>query len=89
MERPLCRSADLYPVSCIKVRDAHENSVEINKNGRWPEVKRKIYAFFTGGDGEIDKKPKIGNTMSWKALMAKISRLQRLKIFDQGEKFAI
>jgi Bacterial DNA-binding protein len=30
MERPLCRSADLYPVSCIKVRDAHENSVEIN-----------------------------------------------------------
>ena len=58
-------------------------------NGRWPEVKRKIYAFFTGSDGESDKKPKIGNTMSWKALMAKISRLQRLKIFDQGEKFAI
>jgi hypothetical protein len=39
MERPLCRSADLYPVSCIKVRDAHENSVEINSISERPPPK--------------------------------------------------
>ena len=51
MERPLCRSADLYPVSCIKVRDAHENSVEINSH--MTRTTEGILAEIE--DGSIDK----------------------------------
>jgi hypothetical protein len=35
------------------------------------------------------KEAKISQGVSWKALMAKISRLQRLRIFDRGSQFAI
>ena len=59
MERPLCRSADLYPVSCIKVRDAHENSVEITtqtqgKIERWHQTlkNRILLEHYLPGDLE-------------------------------------
>jgi hypothetical protein len=42
-------------------------------------VRAKIHAYFSGGDADGEsKKAKITHGISWKALMAKISWLQRL-----------
>ena len=48
------------------------------------EVKRKIRAFFGASDdsGGGTKKSSITSPPSWKALMSKISRLQRLRVCE-------
>lgn len=66
--------------------------------GHWDKAKKRICSYFGGGEAsqETDKKSKdkpeklrISHPISWKALMAKISRLQRLQIFDRGTQHAI
>lgn len=60
-------------------------------HGRWEEVRRKIKSFFGASDdgGSREKKASITSPPSWKALMSKISRLQRLRVFDRGAQLAI
>lgn len=58
--------------------------------GKWETARRRIHAHFNGGDADADpKKTKISSAISWKALMAKLGRLQRLRIFDRGRERAI
>jgi DNA helicase HerA-like ATPase len=58
--------------------------------GKWDTVKRRIIAYFNSGDANADaKKTKISHVISWKSLMAKLGRLQRLRIFDRGAAHAI
>jgi len=56
--------------------------------GNWGDAKKKIQAYFGGGDDD-KKKLSISSPTSWKALMSKLSRLQRLKVFDRGLEHAI
>lgn len=84
-----------YLVSAIigiaeKSGEGEPNFSQSQFHGRWPQVKARIHTYFSGGDVDGDnKKAKITHGISWKALMAKISRLQRLRIFDQGPRHAI
>ena len=55
--------------------------------GQWEKAKPKIKAFF--GASDDGKKASITSLPSWKALMSKISRLQRLKVFDRGAQLAL
>jgi DNA helicase HerA-like ATPase len=58
--------------------------------GQWTIVKRRIHAHFSGGEADGEKKKaSVAYGNSWKALMAKISRLQRLRIFDQDARYSI
>lgn len=93
---PKMKLEDLrYLVSAIigiaeKTGEGEPNLRQSQFYGRWDSVKKKIHAYFSGGDADGDgKKAKIAYANSWKALMAKISRLQRLRIFDQGPQHAI
>ena len=54
-------------------------------------MRRKIKSFFGASDdgGSREKKASITSPPSWKALMSKISRLQRLRVFDRGAQLAI
>jgi uncharacterized protein len=93
---PKMKLEDLrYLVSAIisiaeKTGEGEPNFAQSQFYGRWQQVRTKIHAYFSGGDADGDsKKAKITHGISWKALMAKISRLQRLRIFDQGQRHAI
>jgi DNA helicase HerA-like ATPase len=93
---PMMRLEDLrYLVSAIiaiadKIGEGEPPYPESQFFGRWDRVKGRIHAHFSAGeaDGEA-KKAKVTHGVSWKALMARISRLQRLRIFDRGNQFAI
>jgi hypothetical protein len=93
---PQMKLEDLrYLVSAIiaiaeKTGEGEPNFRESQFFGKWNQVKTKIHTYFSGGDADGDnKKAKISHGISWKALMAKISRLQRLRIFDRGTRHAI
>src|SRR5262249_34425747 len=93
---PMMKLEDLrYLVSAIiaiaeKTGEGEPPFRESQFYGRWDKVKAKIHAYFSGGDANGEaKKAKISHGVSWKALMARISRLQRLKIFDRGRQYAI
>lgn len=58
--------------------------------GKWDVAKRRILVHFHSGEDDGKKsKPKISSPISWKSLMAKLGRLQRLRIFDRGQAHAI
>jgi|KBSSwiStaDraftv2_1062776.scaffolds.fasta_scaffold10721_3 hypothetical protein len=58
--------------------------------GKWNTARRRILPHFNSGDSDAEaKKTKINSPIGWKALMAKLSRLQRLRIFDRGRDRAI
>ena len=93
---PKMKLEDLrYLISAIisiaeKTGEGEPNFAQSQFYGRWQQVRAKIHAYFSGGDADGDsKRAKITHGISWKALMAKISRLQRLRIFDQGLRLAI
>lgn len=93
---PMMKLEDLrYLVSAIigiaeKTGEGEPPFKESQFSGRWEKVKPKIHSYFGAGDGDGEtKKAKISHAVSWKALMARISRLQRLRIFDRGRQFAI
>lgn len=93
---PMMRLEDLrYLVSAIiaiaeKTGEGEPQFRESQFFGRWDKVKARIHAYFSAGDADGEaKKAKVTHGVSWKALMARISRLQRLRIFDRGTQFAI
>jgi hypothetical protein len=53
--------------------------------GQWEKVKAKLHATFAAKKDGVS----ISSPTSWKALMAKLSRLHRLKVFDQGAQYNI
>jgi DNA helicase HerA-like ATPase len=91
---PMMRLEDLrYLVSAIiaiaeKTGESEPPFRESQFFGSWEMVTRRIHAYFGAGEGKKEK-ASITHANSWKALMARISRLQRLRIFDRGTQFAI
>ena len=93
---PMMKLEDLrYLISAIiaiaeKTGEGEPQFRESQFFGRWDNVKAKVHAYFSAGDADGEaRKAKISHGVSWKALMARISRLQRLRIFDRGRQFAI
>lgn len=93
---PKMRLEDLrYLVAAIigiaeKTGEGEPNFPHSQFFGHWQQARTRIHAYFSGGDADGEnKKAKITHGISWKALMAKIGRLQRLRIFDQGPRHAI